>query len=403
MTTDGGVILRRIDGSVDFYRSWDSYKDGFWNVNGEYWLGNKAIHILLTNEKQELSVDLQNFSGKKAFAKYSSFLVGNESQKFKLTVSGYSGTAGDSLALHNDRAFSTKDEDNDTWSKSCAVLVKGGWWFKQCNFRKFEALLKLTPWNWKHLNTSVKVDTPVSVDISLLSYYNRLTGRHFSKYKKFQKYRECASIVKFIPNTKGKDGVYTIYPDMKTKKVVYCDMTTDVGGWAVIQRRINGSVDFYRSWKSYQDGFGNVYSEYWLGNEAIHILTTKKKQELRINVQNFSGSKAFAKYSSFSIGNESQKYNLTLDGYSGTAGDSFGQHSGGLFSTKAQDNDSWGKSCAVVYKGGWWFKSCLNCDLNRPYHRSAVQKWASVVWYQFGNENRSLRNKRMMIRLKSNL
>lgn len=59
-----------------------------------HYQGNENIHLLTTNTKQELRVDLQKFSGEKAYAKYSNFSVGNEYQKYKLTVGGYSGTAG---------------------------------------------------------------------------------------------------------------------------------------------------------------------------------------------------------------------------------------------------------------------------------------------------------------------
>jgi hypothetical protein len=39
-------------------------------------------------------VDLTDFDGDKAYALYSTFRVGDESSKYELTVSGYSGTAG---------------------------------------------------------------------------------------------------------------------------------------------------------------------------------------------------------------------------------------------------------------------------------------------------------------------
>ncbi|XP_065923905.1 ryncolin-4-like isoform X1 [Magallana gigas] len=264
-----------------------------------------------------------------------------------------------------------------------------------------ESLLELTPWTWKHLNTSFKVDSPVTVDVSLTSHY-RLTGKHINKLLRLQKQRDCASILKTIPNTKGRDGVYTIYPDMKTKKLVYCDMTTDGGGWTVIQRRMDGSEDFYRSWQTYKAGFGKPQGEYWLGNEDIHLLTTRTSQELRVDLQKFSGEKAYAKYSTFTVGSESQKYKLTVGGYSGTAGDSLAHQNGMKFSTKDQDNDKGDKQhCGVNFQGGWWFEDCEQAYLNGPYLNSAKITSISINWYAFGNEHRALRRASMMIRSKN--
>ena len=47
---------------------------------------------------------------------------------------------------------------------------------------------------------------------------------------------------------------------------VYCDMTTDGGGWIVIQRnKKNSLVNFNRNWADFKKGFGNLTTEFWYG------------------------------------------------------------------------------------------------------------------------------------------
>ncbi|XP_078311721.1 ryncolin-1-like [Crassostrea virginica] len=178
-------------------------------------------------------------------------------------------------------------------------------------------------------------------------------------------------------------------------------MTTEGGGWTVFQRRIDGTVNFNQDWKSYKEGFGKTEGEYWLGNEALHLLTKASKQELRVDLQKFTGEKAFAKYSIFAVGSGSEKNKLTVGGYRGTAGDSLQTHNGYKFSTKDQDNDIWAKDCVAVYPGGWWFYNCHTCNLNGSYHKYAVQSTKAVTWYQFGKSWVSLKSTRMMIRSKA--
>ena len=59
---------------------------------------------------------------------------------------------------------------------------------------------------------------------------------------------------------------------------------------------------------------------YIQGNEVLHLLTSGTKQELRVDLEKFTGEKAYAKYSIFSVGSRSDKYKLTIGGYRGTAG-----------------------------------------------------------------------------------
>jgi len=116
--------------------------------------------------------------------------------------------------------------------------------------------------------------------------------------------------------------VYTINPDGGKPIKVLCDMTTDGGGWTVFQRRLDGSVNFYVGWASYKNGFGNLNSEFWLGNDNLHRLTDTGDVMLRVDLEDFDGNFTYAEYSTFKVADEGDKYRLLIDGYKGTAGNS---------------------------------------------------------------------------------
>lgn len=147
--------------------------------------------------------------------------------------------------------------------------------------------------------------------------------------------------------------------------LVSCNHSVDGGGWTVIQRRINGSVNFYRNWNEYKNGFGDIDGEFFIGLDKLHaLITTFSPVELLIQLEDFANVTKFAKYDDFQIGSETEYYKLFKVGkYSGDAGDSLRYHEGSKFSTKDRDND--GKpsnNCAIEFTGGWWYNDC--------YHRS---------------------------------
>ena len=101
MNTDGGgwtVFQRRLNGSVDFYLGWESYKNGFGDLNGEFWLGNDNLHRLTAADDVTLRVDLEDFNGDIRYAEYMTFKVGDEIDEYRLLIGEYRGTAGDSMA-----------------------------------------------------------------------------------------------------------------------------------------------------------------------------------------------------------------------------------------------------------------------------------------------------------------
>ena len=87
-----------MDGSVDFYLDWASYKTGFSDLNGEFWLGNDNLHRLTATDDATLRVDLEDFDGNTTYAEYTTFRVADERDKYRLLIGGYSGTVGDSSA-----------------------------------------------------------------------------------------------------------------------------------------------------------------------------------------------------------------------------------------------------------------------------------------------------------------
>lgn len=136
---------------------------------------------------------------------------------------------------------------------------------------------------------------------------------------------------------------------------VLCDSDVE---WIVIQRRYDGSIDFYRNWQAYRNGFGYYQGEFFLGLEYIHQLTTSRPYELYIELIDFENRMFYARYDNFLIGSEQEQYMLkSLGTYSGNAGDSLKYNLYDKFSTYDYDNDAWpGGSCANYYESGWWYK-----------------------------------------------
>ena len=97
---------------------------------------------------------------------------------------------------------------------------------------------------------------------------------------------------------------------------MFCDQTTGGGGWTVFQKRLDGSVNFYRGWADYKNGFGDLNGEFWLGLDKIHRLT-KTKNKLRVDLEDTTGKTAYAEYDMFAVTSERTKYQLSLGSYSG--------------------------------------------------------------------------------------
>ena len=176
----------------------------------------------------------------------------------------------------------------------------------------------------------------------------------------------------------------------------------------MFQRRRDGSENFYRGWVDYENGFGNVKGEHWLGLKKINCLTgARPVAQLRVDMSDFEGHYKNAQYRYFSVGDSTTNYKLRVGGYMAgspaAAGDSLtGSHSHNdrQFTTHDRDNDRSGSNCAVQSQGAWWYNSCQHSNLNGKYFRRVVN-CDGVFWYTFNYPNNcfSLKWSEMKLRL----
>lgn len=215
-----------------------------------------------------------------------------------------------------------------------------------------------------------------------------------------------------------KSGVYLVTPDRRSRSFpVFCDMELDGGGWTLLQRRQDGSVNFNRTWAEYRSGFGELDGgEFWLGNNMIHLLTRERDMVLRVELEDFDGVMEYAEYEQFKVASERMRFRLTVDGYSGTAGDALRfsktyDHNNRAFTTSDRDHDRYPSgNCGAYYSSGWWFDACMAANLNGRYH---VGRYKGVrdgifwgTWHNISaeyyptNDRQSFKTVRMMIRPK---
>ncbi|KAM4648646.1 fibrinogen-like protein 1-like protein [Amazona ochrocephala] len=140
VTHGGWTVIQRNqkDTPVTWAESWSTYKYGFGNVRTEYWLGTEYIHQIAKQKVYQVRFVIQDSSDNIHFADYNLFSVEDESHGYRLRLGSYAGTAGDAMTsdnpktMHDNMKFSTKDRDQDTYSKNCAYSYEGGWWFSAC-------------------------------------------------------------------------------------------------------------------------------------------------------------------------------------------------------------------------------------------------------------------------------
>ncbi|KAI4889768.1 hypothetical protein NFI96_015758 [Prochilodus magdalenae] len=212
-------------------------------------------------------------------------------------------------------------------------------------------------------------------------------------------FRDCLHAMQAGHDT---SGMYLLKPDGSERPFqAWCEHDLDNGGWTIIQRRKDGSVNFFRNWESYKKGFGNIDGEHWLGLDSIYNLGKQGDYKLLVEMQDWMEKKVYAAYSSFHLEPESESYRLRLGTYQGNAGDSLTTHNGKQFTTLDRDKDAFSGNCAHFHKGGWWYNACGQTNLNGVWYSGGVYRSKfqdGIFWADYGGGFYSMKTVRMMIR-----
>ena len=140
-------------------------------------------------------------------------------------------------------------------------------------------------------------------------------------------------------------------------------------------------MNFARSWDDYENGFGDLNTEFWLGLRNIHCLTKRDDVDLIIDLRETDGNGMTWVYHKFKVEGSNEKYKLHIRAGEGPPNgyDAMANQNEMMFTTHDSDNDKDRRNCAVTHQGGWWFNCCYQGFLTGHHANNHI--WNHLLWY----------------------
>ncbi|XP_046870245.1 angiopoietin-related protein 3 [Hypomesus transpacificus] len=196
-------------------------------------------------------------------------------------------------------------------------------------------------------------------------------------------------------------GVYPVKPNQSEPFNVYCEMNSD-GGSTVVQHRDGGVVDFDQTWERYENGFGSLERDFWLGLRKIQALASQGASILRVELEDWKEERRTMEYQ-ITLEGPSAHYTLHLTHLSGDLPDAMATQTGMKFSTKDRVNHNEpASSCDRDHSGGWWSSPCDRTNLNGRYlwgrSKGGSLGRKGILWRPGTGTSYSLKSTKMSLR-----